>query len=123
MRCPYRKRVAIVRREFLQQVGAETMAPHFVAGTLLLPATHSSPTLAASVRSAVAFTAREPRFPDATCGAHLDAGIASRLPEQLASRFGVTHTTLPAAHSARATTLPAAHSARATTCTILTRVV
>lgn len=122
MRSPHWKRVAIVRREFLKRSGAGYMAPLSGAGVSSLPVAPKSPTHSASVCSAVASTAREPRFPDAAPGtmprgAHLSAGIA------FPQRRSYARLRSPLRVRVAYSTLPALHAARATTCTVLSRAV
>ena len=129
MRCPHWKRVAIVRRELFQRSGAGSRAPHFVVGTQHLPAAHLSPTSALSACSAVASTAREPRFHFATHGEPFVAGIAPTPFDLRTARALVRRrrgVRVPCVHARRRVShvrLPVARSAQAHACTVLSRAV
>jgi hypothetical protein len=128
MRSPHWKRVAIVRREFFQRLGAGFRAPLNVVGTQHLPAAPSSPTSALSACSAVAGTAREPRFHSAGHGAVAPAGIASTPSDLRTARALVTRrrVRVSCTHARRRVMhvgLPVARSAPAHACTTLSRAV
>lgn len=128
MRSPHWKRVAIVRRELFQRSGAGVRAPHFVAGAAL-PAALLSPASTQSACSAVAHTAREPRFQLASHGAARSAGIAPTLFGHDASRARRSRRvarTVSCAHARRRVShvrLPVARIAQAHACTTLSRAV
>ena len=128
MRSPHWKRVAIVRHELFQRLGAGVRAPHFVAGMQDLPAAHLSPTSAQSACSAVANTAREPRFHFARRGNAIAAGIAPTPFSHSTARALVSRRRgrpVPCVHARRVShvRLPVARSAQAHACTTLSRAV